>query len=665
MIETFLTNLNQHQKSAWKSGLAFGLALILGNIIASLLFNIVTLDAFRRDGDVVRIVIGLLFAFVIMGIAGAIAGFGGGYTLEMVHKPRGRVGYAWRSAISFAIPFGVLIFPIVFGLSLLTLYNPKPIPVLRFGFLYLIVGSLFGVLNGLLQGALTVGRGRIGRVIKAGFIGFGLGGFGLGVGVHRYIYAFQGGAVASWQIIWLILGLLLFGFLGGAAYGIVYSRMASEAAGKPSPLTRRTRILRWTVAVLATAFLLFVLRPALAGIVDVITPVSANLAAVLDSNTIGTHWSDAATIPGQTGGVNSEPDIAIGAGGDAALVWVQEDGGFHYLPGVWDEGNSQTSWRLPTISVSASAAAPQGAVDAQGAAHLVWAESTAADASDTFTSQCSGEACTPPTRLSDLAPLSCLPTGNNAAINTDPAIAIDDAGNVLVTWLNGSGAILYASWPSAAAPPATPTGCVPGIRQPLGAPRLASGPDNRFVLAYADSAEESSAVNLLGFSDNGWDSAPQVIGRGDNPDIFIDAEGQSHAAWCGNDGLVQYWNGESAAAVSDAPPCLNRPALARDSARDMHILWYADEVANAFGRVSPGHFLYESILRPDGWTPPAIIARPDARVQPALASASDGSLHMAWPETAGVQVATQIQYDCDGYELSPIGQVVYDVARQA
>ena len=151
MIETFLTNLNQHQKSAWKSGLAFGLALILGNIIASLLFNIVTLDAFRRDGDVVRIVIGLLFAFVIMGIAGAIAGFGGGYTLEMVHKPRGRVGYAWRSAISFAIPFGVLIFPIVFGLSLLTLYNPKPIPVLRFGFLFLIVGSLFGVLNGLLQ----------------------------------------------------------------------------------------------------------------------------------------------------------------------------------------------------------------------------------------------------------------------------------------------------------------------------------------------------------------------------------------------------------------------------------------------------------------------------------------------------------------------------------
>jgi len=670
MFETFLHNLKQHHRNALKSGLAYGLSLVLGNIIAVILFNIVTLDAFRRDGDIVRIIIGLLFAFVIMGIAGAIAGFGGGYTLEMVHRPRGRVGYAWRSALSFGPPFGLLIFPIVFGLSLLTIYNPKPIPILRFGFLFLVVGVVFGAVNGLLQAGLTTGRGRVGRVIKAGLIGFGLGGFGLGVGLHRYIYAYRGGVVASGKIIWVMLGLWLFGFLGGAAYGIVYSRMATETAGEPPPLTRRTRILRWTTAVLAIAFWLFVLRPAIAGMIDVITPQSANLAAVLDTNTIGTHWSDPATIPGQAGTKKAGPDIALSASGNIALVWAQEDGGvttIRYLPGVWDAANSRTHWLLPAISLPANAAvanAPRVAVDAEGAAHLVWAESSGADASDIFTSRCSGEACTPPTRLSDLAPLSCLPTSSGAAANSAPAIAIDDADDILVTWLNGAGTLLYASWPSAAAPPATPTGCVPGIRQPIGAPRLAGGPGNHFVLAYADGAAGAGAVNLLGFSDGGWDSAPQAIGEGDHPDVFIDAAGRAHAAWCGDDGLVQYWGGANAVAVSDSPPCLNRPALAQDSAGDMHVLWYADVATNSFRRKSPGHFLYESILRPDGWSPPTIIARTDARIQPALASGADGSLHLTWPQTAGVQVAVQVQYDCEGYELSPIGQVVYDIARQ-
>ncbi|UCG26123.1 MAG: hypothetical protein JSW55_09120 [Chloroflexota bacterium] len=148
--------------------------------------------------------------------------------------------------------------------------------------------------------------------------------------------------------------------------------------------------------------------------------------------------------------------------------------------------------------------------------------------------------------------------------------------------------------------------------------------------------------------------------------MLVDESGQAHIAWCGDDGFATYWFADRAETVA-ALPCHNRPELALDSDGLLHITWMSDEVIQTTGITAKGPYVYEVIQTVDGWTEPAIVARPDQAVQPSMASGM-GTLHQVWyqdsPDQSGLNYAWQMQYDCDDSTLPPVAQGALALARQ-
>ena len=111
------------------------------------------------------------------------------------------------------------------------------------------------------------------------------------------------------------------------------------------------------------------------------------------------------------------------------------------------------------------------------------------------------------------------------------------------------------------------------------------------------------------------------------------------------------------------PGCFGDPVAAADSEDRLHLVWYSDTAQKVTGVTTTGHFLLESIEQDDGWSAPAIIARPTAMVEPSLSILADSRLLLAW-EDQGPQVLTYTVYSCDDAPLDTLAQVIYDVARQ-
>ena len=61
-------------------------------------------------------------------------------------------------------------------------------------------------------------------------LGFGVGGFGLGVGVWGFLNSAPIGSIYEGDAIYMILGFLAFGFAGGIALGLAYTRLAKRIA---------------------------------------------------------------------------------------------------------------------------------------------------------------------------------------------------------------------------------------------------------------------------------------------------------------------------------------------------------------------------------------------------------------------------------------------------
>ena len=290
-----------------------------------------------------------------------------------------------------------------------------------------------------------------------------------------------------------------------------------------------------------------------------------------------------------------------------------------------------------------------------------------AEGGEIFYSRCQSEECTPPRLLSNLAGLNCIASDPPQAENDGPAIVIDEGDNLMVAWRNSAGVLPYVGWRAGQAPPETPAGClsaeeVAGVQE-ISAPRLAAGLGGMFVSIYASDRE----VYLARFVDNTWEAPPEQIGRGSQPQVYLDAGGQIQAAWCDGDQL-QVWDVDQTSTLTNLT-CASRPELAQDSTGQLHVVWYGDQVQNASGRIGPHQVLYESIQGQTGWSPPAIVAMTGAPVQPALASGGRSALFMAWIDNRNKQndlyVASQIQYDCPIEDLSGISWVVYQVASQA
>jgi phosphatidylserine/phosphatidylglycerophosphate/cardiolipin synthase-like enzyme len=617
-VERFQPNAHSRRsrlRRALVSGLAYGLGLLLGNVVVWLIGTNISLQFLAIRAGFPELIAGILVMVVIADIGGAIGGFLGGWTLPDVGRPKGRWGNAWRSAVSLGLSYGGLLFMVGSVISLISFYDVFETPIHKFALLLLIVGAVFGSVAGLLLGLLTVGWRRTPRVALAGAAGFGLGGIGLGVGLHAFLMSVPVGVLAGGQLGYLLLGLFALGAGGGAVLGFVYSHLAQEPEKPPAAHSRLRVLVAYAVLAVIVVLLVAAISPFLQRLATVFTARSAELSAVIASDTVGTHWLDVVPVAGV---VSSEvpgagPEIAVSASDQVALVWSSASSGgqadVHLLPGTWD-GEAQTTGQ---------------------------------------------------------APASCAP-GSDATSMPLPAIAVNGDDVIMAVWPGETGGLVYSTWQASVGSPLSPEGCVPAEDSPLpGEQRLAGAPDGSFALVFNSNTGSAGEIRTIQHAEGEWTESSRQIGAGRLPEVYLDSRGTLHAAWCGTDDRVDYWlDGEESASFDSR--CMSRPGLAMDTEGWMHVAWYGDGVENGPGNTVPGDVIFESIEANSGWSVPAIVARPDQPAQPALAAGPDGVLHMAWTEgqrgQEAVTYAAQVQYDCEAYPLDGITRAIRDVAQR-
>ncbi len=655
-------------------GLAYGAGMVLGSALTAWLISQVTLDRISEASQVVRVLVGVLLAFAIAGLGAAIGGLLGGLTLNAGRAGWNRWSYAWRSGLSLGIPYGGLFYPIILVLAVMSFYNVSEMSPGQYGVSFALFGAILGALVGLLLGLLIVGRKRLGWVVLAGLIGFGLGGVPFGYGVWSYLFSISAGEIETGRPPGLVLGIFGFGALGGAALHFVF-RWISGQPWEPKPLTRPAKRKRWgfVIGTIVLVVLIVLFRPVTSALVKMLTPQSANLSPTLSSNTLGTHWSPFTNLTpmATTEETIVQPEIAAG-GEQVALAWTQGPSSgstdVYLMVGDWDERTATTQWG-EAIDVSGNPAsasnAPQVAVDRGGKAHLVWVE--AGDEPGVMYARCAGGSCTEPAQLSGSPAPACAEADGEPKAAT---IAVDDAGTAMVVWRTDAGALLYRSWTAGGTPSAGPSACVQEDAVAAGSPRLDGLAEGRFALTFQD---ESEGIWLAEYESGGWTLAAEPIGAGREPSVLVDVGGQAHVAWCGAERRVQHWGGGMTETIP-SPSCLGRPDLAQDDAGRLHLIWYSEQAENLYGRLSSHQLVYESIRGPDVWMAPTIVGRPGRAAQPTVASGSGGELHMAGvgmqaaldlrASERGLYYASQVQYNCDGVERNRVVQQMLDVTLQ-
>ena len=301
------------------SGLVYGLGLLIGSIFSRIISTGIEPTRYLSGNQGILLVQGILLAFAIAGLGGFFGGFVGGWTLPVVGRKKGRLGYAWQSGLTFGVGFGMLIFPALLIISLLSFYEISSIPARVFSLVFGIVGLIFGLIAGGILGTLTFRR-FYSPAAWGGGLGFALGGMGLGYGLWRYLQTVTNGELGLESVNWLLVGFFLFGALGGGALGMVYQR-AENGLESSSLWMHRLTVKGWyrRIIIAGAAFLLLALliRPILASVGDMLTPVDAQLSPILELETVGTHWLDKSEVTDA-----DELAPAISSGGSGNLLWA-------------------------------------------------------------------------------------------------------------------------------------------------------------------------------------------------------------------------------------------------------------------------------------------------------------------------------------------------------
>lgn len=169
-------------KQAGIRALAYGFALMVGDLIAFGLFRLLPMNYLRGlESEIDILLTGIALALAIVAIGGGFGGFIGGWTLPIVGGEKKQHSYAWRSAISMGLLYSPIVFLGLFMVSIFAYYYVNITPASVFMLIFLIIGALFRLLFGLLFGLLTLGWRGSGWVVLASVIGFGVGGLGLGL----------------------------------------------------------------------------------------------------------------------------------------------------------------------------------------------------------------------------------------------------------------------------------------------------------------------------------------------------------------------------------------------------------------------------------------------------------------------------------------------------
>ena len=655
-----MNKFKPHLIPSLKSGLVYGAGLALGNIIALLIFRMTSLDRVSPGNDTLRLVFGVLLAFVITGFGAGIGAFIGGKSLPVVDPPRGKWEYAWKSGLLMGIIYGLLLFPLALLLTLFSFYNIGGIQVKLFMAAFAIVGAVIGLLFGLSFGSWTVGIRRMWRVAGYATLGFALGGMALGVGMYIFIYSFDFGHYSLTGRAAALFSLFIFGLAGGTGLALAYARYAAEPSRGDKPVFAwLTPAWRWAIGIgLVVAIFMFAVRPVMSLVRSALQPQDAHLDTVLVSETVGTHWLDPVDLSRGFGlGAGSAAQIAVADDEQVGLTWVMADG-VGYVAGVWDATAKTAVWQEPVVAATGtSVETPQIVLDSAGRAHLAWAE-----AGEIFYTQCDAASCAEAERVSALLPACAAVATSHAA----PTITVNGDDRLLLVWQTDADLLPVMQWAADASPATAVSSCVPfaenltAVRQP----RVAAAADGRFGLLFTAGTDADSNVYGTMLTTD-WSDMVQ-LGNGRYPEIYFDTNNEIHAIWCSDAGLT-YWH-QGAAIQALTEPCLNRPQMNLDSNGHLHVVWSSDEVESVLGKISAEFVLYEIAQYDDGWTKPTIIDRVGNEFQPAMTVDKEGTLHMV--RTAGshgaeaLQYQAQVQYTCANQELSRLAQVLYDVARQ-
>ncbi len=633
------------------TGLAYGGGLAVGNVASQILFGVLSPHVYGSLGAAVRLTIGIVVVMVITGLGGAVGGFLGGWTLPIIGEPRGKYGFAWRSAIAVGVVYGTFLLVAVFGLSMLTSRDAAFMPVGPFVNAYLFVGLIFGALFGTILGFLTVGWRKTGSVFIAGVVGFALGGAALGVGIWAYLGSAPPGGLREGTAIYLLLGLLSFGLFGGLAIGFAFDRLARRDTGVPgAPLRPWIRYTLFGLLGLVIILVLIQLRPLVSFAADILTPRAALQTETIAADSVGTHWIESSPIIAEQSEIASL-DLGSSTMSGIALVWPEITEGVVDILLQLGAGTEELTWGAP-MNVSNSpddSSAPSIAVDSNGGAHVAWLEGELAVP---LYALCSEEECADPEPLATSGAGCPSGSGTQNVATTD--IAVNSDGAVMAVWSDDGGGLHYRILPDGL------EGCVPlPDGASAGAYTLSSKPSAGYSLAFDD---VRGGVWLTNYSDGEWAASPLELGSGVRPGLIVDESGSEQMAWCVEDGGVQYWlNGETEALSRLS--CLGVPSLAVDRDGLTHVTWQSGQVEDILGSLRQVDVLYETIGDGETWTEPSIVAYLDGSQDYGMVSDAAGSLHLTWTGVdLPIHYAQQTTYECDPSELTGTEADMYQVA---
>ena len=632
------------------TGLAYGGGLMVGNVLSQILFSVLSPDVYGRLGEGVRLIIGIVIVMVITGLGGSIGGFFGGWTLPVIGEPKGKYGFAWRSAISLGVVYGTFLLVAVFGLSMLTMRDAAFMPVGPFMNAYLFVGLIFGALVGALLGFTTVGWRKTGSVFIAGVVGFALGGAALGVGIWAYLGSAPPGGLREGTWIYLLLGLFAFGFLGGLAIGFAFDRHARRDTGiSGTPLKPWLRYALFGLLGLVVILVLIQLRPLVSFAAQILTPRAALQTETIAADSVGTHWIESSPVTSQPD--SASLDLGAGTSSGAALVWPELTNDSIDVSLQFGIGPDELVWSDPinVSNTSENSIAPSIDIDADGGAHVAWLEGDLAVALYAF---CSNGECADPEPLATSGG-SC-PSGSSTPSTATTDIAVSSDGSVMAVWTNEGGGLHFRQIPDGI------EGCVPlPDGRTAGAFSISNNPSQGYSLAFDDT---QGSIWLSNYSNGEWDTSPQQLGAGLLPGLNVDERGAEQVAWCAEGTGVQFWASGQAESITQLS-CLASPSIATDQDSDIHVTWQSGQVEDVLGSMRQENILYETIGDGETWTEPAIVAVLDGNPDYAMVNDGAGSLHLAWTGAdPGIHYAQQTPYECDPSELSGAADDLYEVA---
>ena len=662
-----MKKVSKHIKPALITALGYGLGFVIGAMLIKLIFASGLLDSVANLFENQHLTIGIIILFIVIILGGAVAGAVGGLSLWKALSLENWKRPTSRSAIGIGFGFGVVLLPIMGLLAMLSTYNAGDASPLGFVISMGVVGMLFGFVSGLMTATLPQ-RGNYWRVTGILTLAFGIGGLAFGFGLWNYFYRLYetGTGTAA-----LLFAFFLFGAVGGLVMGWLFSRdlEKAELAGEDDEQLeqgnifyragqwfRSTKFYRkrgfWGTVIFFT--LIYLLTRILA-----LTPLNfseASLAKSLPLKSIGIHWSDPWVVT-KAGEGASQPSIAQ-SGDLLAVTWAQTDGIFYTISKQMD--GAGRVWG-PPIKLSESArfegSTPQVTIDFTGRLHFIWSESLTDEGSDSviFYRTCLEEDCSPAIELSNPDAPAC-----GGGQNITPALAINSTDTLMAVWESGSDNLASLRW-DAASDPGTQDCALVDWQGSVLNPRVAALLDGEFVLVLDNNSEIFVAATE---NDSGFSIVDQEAGR--FADVFVDAQGAVHVAWCGSDEQVRYREKGTLTKIVAELDCINRPVLGQDADGTLHILWHANYAVQGSGKSVASNLVYESRLVSTVWTDPIIVNPSAEGAQPALAVGGDSLIHLAWEgsesDTRQINYAQFRTYECSEAELNTQGQLALDIA---